>query len=222
MSGSTTESALEGGRGFTPSARQRNRIAAGVLLAAIAIGGNALVYSNLDDAEPVVQVVSDVPAGELITAEMLRTVEVDADPTVNLIAGDRLDSLVGTYAKVRLVSGALVTAESVQPTPLVSAGNAVVAIQVSEGSLPVGLRERVPLILVVASVPDDGTPPVSVDARVVGLPSQTESALGVESLSVEVALDDAPTIAAADDVRVVLIESTEDPAATGTTEGNGS
>jgi hypothetical protein len=194
-------------------ARRRNRIAAGVALAAIAIGGNLYVYSALDASEPVVQAVRDVPAGELITADMLRTVDVDVDSTVNVITGDRIDSLVGSYAKVRLVAGSLVTVEALQPTPLVSAGTSVVAIQVADGSLPIGLRERVPVLLVVPGDGSDaGAGAVSVAGRVVGLPTDTSSALGLQSLSVEVAAADAATIAAADDVRVVLVEPSEDPA----------
>ena len=202
-------------RGFQPASRRRNRIAAGVALAAIAIGGNLWVYSNIDTSEPVVQAVRDIPAGEQITTDMLRTVDVDVDSTVNVIAGDQLDSLVGSYAKVRLVSGSLVTAEALQPTPLVTPGASVVAIQVADGSLPIGLRERVPVLLV---VPADRTAAdsaaTSVSGRVVGLPTDTSSALGLQSLSVEVAAADAATIAAADDVRVVLVEPSEDPAAT--------
>jgi len=196
-------------RGFQPMSRRRNRIALGVLLAAIAIGGNLFVYAGIDNAEPAVQVVRDVPAGEQLTADMLRTVDVDADSTVNLVAGERLDSLVGSYAKVRLVSGSLVTAESLQPSPLVSAGSSVVAIQVGEGTLPIGVRERAAITLV---IPGD-TGPTSINARVVGLPVATGSVLGVESLSVEVDADDAATVAAADDVRVVLVEPSDDPAA---------
>ncbi len=196
-------------RGFQPAARRRNRIALGVALAAIAIGGNVYLYATLDDAEPVVQVVRDVPAGEQITADMLRTVDADVDSSVNVVPGDRLDALVGTYAKVRLVSGSLVTSDALQATPLVTDGSAVVAIQVPEGTLPIGVRERVAVILVVAN--GDGGP-TTVDGRVVGLPTPTNSALGVESLSVEVDVADAATIAAADDVRVVLVEPTADPA----------
>jgi hypothetical protein len=209
------------GQGFQPAARRRNRIAAGVALAAIAIGGNLYVYSALNAAEPVVQAVRDVPAGEQITADMLRTVDVDVDSTVNVIAGDRLDSLVGSYAKVRLVAGSLVTVEALQPTPLVTAGMSVVAIQVADGSLPIGLRERVPVLLV---VPGDGSDAgvVSVAGRVVGLPTDTSTALGLQSLSVEVAAADAATIAAADDVRVVVVEPSEDPAVvTSTVAGDG-
>ena len=197
------------GRGFQPVSRRRNRIALGVLLAAIAIGGNAFLYASLDEKDPAVQVVRDVPAGEQLTSEMLRTVEVNADSTVNLVAGDQLDSLVGSYAKVRLVSGSLVTAEALQSTPLVSAGSSVVAIQVGEGTLPIGVRERAAIVLV---IPDEAGP-TSIDARVVGLPVATGSALGVESLSVEVDQNDAATVAAADDVRVVLVEPSDDPAA---------
>ncbi|HYN35102.1 MAG TPA: SAF domain-containing protein [Ilumatobacteraceae bacterium] len=199
----------QAGRGFQPVARRRNRIALGVLLAAIAIGGNVWLYSTLNLAEPVLQVVRDVPAGEQLTSDMLRTVEVDADSTVNLVPGDQLDSLVGSYAKVRLVSGSLVTAEALQSTPLVSTGSSVVAIQVGEGTLPIGVRERAAIMLVIPS--EAG--PTSIDARVVGLPVATSSALGFESLSVEVDAGDAATVAAADDVRVVLVEPSDDPAA---------
>ena len=204
------------GRGFRPPSRRRNRIALGALLAAVAVGGNAWVYSNLDDASAVVQVVRDVPAGVQITADMLRTTDVDADSTVNLVPGERLDALIGRYAKVRLVSGSLITADALQDRPLVRPGSAIVAIRVAEGTLPIGLRERVPVLLVVGgSTAEDA--PRTVSGRVVGLPTAASSALGVESLSVEVDLGEAALIAAADDVRVVLVEPIEDPAATITT-----
>jgi hypothetical protein len=206
-------------RGFQPRSRRRNRIAAGVALAAIAIGGNLLLYSSLDATEPVVQVVRDVPAGSQLTSDMLRTVDVAVDATVNVVGGGQLDSLIGSYAKVRLVSGALVTAESLQSTPLVSAGSSVVAIQVADGSLPIGLRERSAIQLVIPARPDPGATdvptPSSIIGRVVGLPMETSSALGLQSLSVEVAAADAVALAAADDVRVVLVEPGEDPAPVG-------
>lgn len=201
------------GRGFTTTSRRRNRIAAGVALGAIAIGGNVLVYASLDSSKPAVQAVRDVAAGEQLTGTMFRTVDVDADASVNLIEGDRLDSLIGSYAKVRLVAGSLVTAEAVQATPLVTPGMSVVAIQVADGSLPVGLRERVPVVLVIpADRSTDDAGITSISGRVVGLPTDTTSALGLQSLSIEVAADEAAMVAAADDVRVVLVEPSNDPA----------
>ena len=180
-------------------------------LAAIAVGANILIYTSINNSTPAVQATVDVPAGAQITSDMLGTVEVDAPSSVNLVPGDDLDSLVGSYAKVRLVSGSLVTPQSVQPGPLVGSGNAVVAIQVDEGALPVGLRERVPVQLVIPAVAGVGsgaatTDPTVIDGVVVALPIATTSALGRQSLSVEVAAAAAPVVAAAEDVRVVLTE----------------
>jgi len=200
-------------RGFAPAARRRNRIAAGVALAALAIGGNLLVYASLDSTEPAVQAVVDVPAGEQISADMLRTVDVDVDPSVNVVAGADLSTVVGQYAKVRIVSGSLVSEQSLQAAPLVEPGHAVVAIEVNEGSLPVGLRERVPVQLVIPAAPALAEPNVGADPGViagvvVALPITPTNAIGTQSLSVEVAVADAPRVAAADDVRVVLTEPT--------------
>lgn len=208
-------------RGFRPTARRRNRIAAGVALGAVAIGGNVLVYSSLDDSEPVVQAVTDIPAGTQITASMLRAVDADIDDTVQAIDGSELDLVPGRYAKVRIVAGALVTSPSLQNEPLVTPGRSIVAIRADDGTLPSGLRERSRVQLVVP--PDsDATEPRVIVGRTVGLPIDADAALGAVSLSVEVDAADGPLLAAADDVRVVLLEPLPDPAIAddvATTEG---
>jgi hypothetical protein len=102
---------------------------------------------------------------------------------------------------------------ALQPDPLVAAGRSIVAIEVGEGALPSGLRERSPIAVV---LPDDGddpaAPPVTVGARVVGLPYTPDSAIGTQSLSIEVDEADAALVASADDVRVVLVSPRHDPA----------
>jgi hypothetical protein len=201
---------------FRPSSRRRNRIAAGVALAAAAIAGNLFVYSGLDDDESVLQVVRDVPAGERITPDMLRTVDVRVDDSVAVVPATQIDAIVGSVAKVRLVSGALVTSPSLQSEPLVSVGTSVVAIQLDEGAIPVGLRERVPVDIVIPADPNlANEAPLSdlvIAARVVALPIAPSAAIGTVSLSVEVAAIDAATLAAANDVRIVLVEPQPDPA----------
>lgn len=197
-------------RGFRPSTRRRNRIAAGVALGAIAIGGNVLVYSSLDDATPVVQVVRDIPAGTQITVDMLRTVDADLDSTVQTIPGAQLDLIPGRYAKVRVVSGSLLSNLVLQSEPLVTVGRSVVAIQLSDGSLPIGLRERSRVQLVIPGPTSSEEPPRVVTGRTVGLPVSSNSALATITLSVEVDTAEAPALAAADDVRVVLLEPTSD------------
>ena len=197
---------------FRPSSRRRNRIAAGIALVAAAIAVNIVLYTGLDDRRPVVQVVRDVPAGEVLTNDMLRTVDVQLDGSVEAIAGDDLEQIVGQFAKVRLVSGSLVSPQSLQPDPLVGAGSSVLAIQVPDGALPIGVRERSPIQLVIPAGPDDDEVR-TVEGRVVGLPRTPDSAIGTVSLTVEVDAGEAPMIAAATDVRVVLLEPRPDAAA---------
>jgi hypothetical protein len=201
-------------RGFRPASRRRARVAGGAALVAVAIGGNLLVYSSLSDREAVLQVVRDVPAGAQVTVDDVRPIEVDADDSLRSVGADRLSTIVGQFAKVRLVSGSLVVDEALQSTPLVSAGAAVVAIQVPEGALPSGLRERSQVQLVVPGESDGSTAsvPTIVSGRVVGVPMAPSTATGMRSLSVEVSEQSAATIAASDDVRVVLIQPGTDAA----------
>jgi hypothetical protein len=208
-------------RGFRPASRRRARVAGGAALVAVAIGGNVLVYSSLDDRDSVLQVVRDVSAGEQLTTDDVRPIDVDADDTLSAVRSDQLSTIVGQYAKVRLVSGSLVVAEALQSTSLVSPGSAIVAIQVPEGALPIGLRERSQVQLVVPVEGDGptGAAPTVVIGRVVGLPSAPLNATGTLSLSVEVAQQVAASVVASDDVRVVLVEPGIDDAYA-TTEGS--
>lgn len=212
-----------GATGFRPPGRRRARLAVGLLLAALAVVANLLVYSNVSQRRPVLQVVRDVPAGSLIGPDDIREVEVAADPTVRVLDAEQRQMVVGSYARVRLVSGSLVVAEALQTGPLVAPGAAVIAVQVPDGALPVGVRERSRVRLVVPPPRnDDEAGPVEVDGWVVGLPSSPQSVTGRLSLSVEVAEADATRVVTGDDVRVVLLDPAGDPvgdpAALSTTE----
>ncbi len=187
--GPDTDDVVEPARGFRPSARRRRRLAVGVGLGAIAVAGNLAAYSSLDDRASVLQVVTDVPAGE------------------------ELDQVLGQYAKVRMVAGALVVVESLQPAPLVEAGTSIVALQLPAGSLPVGLRERssIQIVLPVRSTSVEVAPvgPIVVTGRVVGLPTVPDGVAGTVSLSVEVPNLDAPALAVGEGIRVVLLPPSE-------------
>ena len=197
-------------RGFRPTARRRNRIAAGIALGAAAIGGNVLVYSSLNDTTSAVQAIDNIPAGTQVTAEMFRTVDVDVDASVPTVAGDSLPALIGQYARVRIVSGQLVVGLAFQPEPVVEPGQAIVAIEVDADLIPTGVRERSTLQLVVLGA-DDAT--VTIPGRATEVPVESASGGGTVSLSVEVDVARAPEIATADIVSVVLLPPTEDTAA---------
>jgi hypothetical protein len=198
--------------GFRPGSRRRARIAAGVALGAIAVAGNVLVYGSLDDRTAVLQVVRDVPAGAQLSHDDLRAVDVGVDGSVRTIDATALDTVVGSYAKVRLVAGSLVVDSALQLLPLLGADAAVVAVQLPEGELPVGLRERSQVQLVLRGGGSAIEPAGVVTGRVVGLPTAASGTTGSVSLSVEVPVVDAARVAASDDVRVVLLPPGDDVA----------
>jgi hypothetical protein len=194
-------------RGFRPASRRRTRLAAGAILAAMAIGGNILLYASLDDRTEVLQLVRNVRAGETVTSDDLRIVEVDLDPTVPAVAADDIALVVNRYARVYLPSGTLIFDQLVQSTPLVSDGAGVVAVEIRATRIPAGLSTRSQVLLVVV---EEGPSELFVtEGRVVRRGAEGDEG---GALSVEVAVDDAPRVAAADDVRVVLVEPGIDPA----------
>ena len=218
----TTDGDTWRSRGFRPSGRRRNRIAAGAALGALAIGGNVLAYASLaGDEHEVVQAVDDILAGEQITADKLRVVDGDFDDSVNAVDGGRLDLIVGQYAKVRIVSGSLLVEQSVQPDPLVSPGRSVLAITVPAGELPIGLRERSPIELVIPPENGSDAEPTVVAGRLIGIPTDAGDVLGARSVTVEVDADRAATVVSAEEVRIVLVQRTADPAATAQIDGVG-
>lgn len=197
--------------GFRPLGRRRMRMLAGVAVFLLGIGGNLAVYSSLDARSEVLQVVRDVPAGEQISAQDLRPVEVWLDPTVNAVPSVHAGQVVGAYARVRLVAGSLIVSEVVQERPLVTPGAAVLAIEIPESQLPTGLRERSSVLVVMVPAPFGefvSLPPVP--AVVVGLPAAAAGVSGRVSISLELALDAAVMIAGTDAVRLVLLDPRPD------------
>ena len=203
-------------RGFRPASRRRTRIALGAVLAAVAIGGNVLLYSALDDKTEVLQLVNDVRAGEVVRSEDLRIVEVDLDPTVPAVTAEDIGRVVNQYARVFLPSGSLIFDQLVQSEQLVTDGAGVVAVEIRATQVPAGLTTRSQVLLVV--VPDDDSDLFVTTGRVVRHGGDTADVSGATALSVEVAVGDAPRVAAGDDVRVVLIEAGVD---TATEQGSG-
>jgi hypothetical protein len=153
-------------------------------------------------------------------------VKVSVDADVRTVSSESMPIVVGQYAKVRLVAGSLIVTEALQPTPLVAPDSALVAITVPAGQVPIGLRERSHVGVVVAAEGSGGgggtaATPATVDGRVVGLPSPVQSSTGQVALTLEVGAADATVVATAAAVRLVLLDPGIDPAAGATPTANG-
>lgn len=197
--------------GFRPSSRSRMRIAIGTLLSLTAVGVVLLVFSTADRRVAVLQVVRDLPAGSRIAAEDVRSIELSSDPSLAVIKTIDRAGVVGQYTRVRIVSGGLLASGLLQSQPLVAPGSAVVAVTIPSGELPAGLRERSQVQIVIPVV-GDAVQIAPVLGRVVGLPTAPDSVTGQMSVSFEVAVTDAVTVASASRVRVVLLDPGSDQA----------
>ena len=204
----SASSATPDPQGFRPASRRRARMAAGAALAAVAIGGNVLVYSSLDETTEVLQVVTDIRAGEQIDPGHLRTVSVDVDDDVPAIPSDQIGVVVGQYARTYIASGSLIVQPVLQSSPLVGPDRAVIAVELRPTAMPSGLRERSQVLLVI----DADQAPTSVPGRVVSRPTDLASSAGRVAISVEVDAVDAPRVVTADEVGVILIDPGVDPA----------
>lgn len=193
------------------------RGALGMALIAVAVTGNVMLISSASATTAVLQVVRDVPAGNIVTADDLRTIEVGAlDPTVRVVHAVDRAAVIGQHTRTRLVAGSLVVHEVLQTAPLVAPGSAVVGIAVAAAELPVGLRERSRVEVVLPPDPfasstpgvdpEDVAESVIVPGIVVGLPTDATSVTGESSVSIEVDRADAPLVVTHDDPRLVLLE----------------
>jgi hypothetical protein len=184
------------------SSRARGRLALGALVVAVGVLLNVAIYRGLNDKSPVLELNRDVPAGQQITVDDFRTVDIGTDGAFRSVPSSDLNVVVGSYAKVRLIAGTLLAREALQPGPLVAAGASVVAVTVPAGEVPAGVRERSRVSVVMVASDRTST---AVDGLVVGLPAAAGSS-GQVSVSIELAAKDAGLVAAADKVRLVLLD----------------
>lgn len=106
------------------------------------------VYLSNTDAISAVAARDTVMRGEMITAADLMTVQVTADPALQLVPAVDLDSYVGQRAARDLSAGALLTPDAASDQLVPSAGESVVGLALTPALMPgeplmVGDRVRV-------------------------------------------------------------------------------
>jgi hypothetical protein len=198
-------------RWFRPRSRSRLRLFSGVALAVAAVVINLAVYRRLDERVPVLQITRDVPAGAQLNESDLRQVQASTSGDINVIRGSELTSIIGATARVRLIAGSLLVTQQLQSRPLVATGSSVLALTFPAGELPAGLRERSNVVLVLIAGQGSTATSATVPARVSTLPAAVGGQGDRLGLSFEMAAASAPAVAAAERVRVVLVDPGSDP-----------
>jgi hypothetical protein len=164
------------------------------------------IYTRVGDRRQVLMTTRDVLAGEQLTANDVRVVAIASDDAFRAVpAGERV-TVVGKYAKVRMLSGTLLAAESLQDRPLVDPTKALVTVLVPAGSTPVGLREGSRLLLTVVPAQSGSGDPVTVEGFATTLPTATANGASTMSLSVEVPVVAASAVGTASKVAISVLD----------------
>lgn len=182
------------------AARNRSRMAAGVLVMLVCALGVGLAFSRATNRVPVLIVARPVPVGQVIENADLKTSDVAVDAEGATVAASRRSEIVGQPAAVTLTPGALLARAQVASGPVPAATEAVVGANLKDGQFPVGLAEgdkvlAVPLPSEAADSVGSANAPNPVAARVVAIRPLADE--GGVAVSLAVAPDKAPTLAVA-------------------------
>lgn len=197
----------------------------------LAIAAGLALYSSMGEDAEVLVLTRTVLAGEPVSAADVRVVSVSSEDDVSWVPASQRDQLIGQYARYRLARGAFLTSDAVQPARLVTPGWVLMSVQVPVGEVPIGLRERSNIVLVVTGPGADGDVSI-VDAVVAAVPSNLASSLqdgdrggnDLMALSVEVPAELVGIVGTASSVSLGVVDPSsalspaEQPATVGSSE----
>jgi hypothetical protein len=186
------------------------------LVVVAAVVAMLALYTEATDRSQVLALTQTVLAGDQIRDEDLQVVAISSDDELATVSAEQRRTIVGQYAKVRMLEGSLLAADGVQPEPLVTPGRVSSAVTVPLGLIPVGLREQSRVALVVT--PGDelagliGEAPRLVEGNVSAVPANLAELIGSDagprasvSLSVEIAPGDVELVGSAAAVTVHVL-----------------
>jgi SAF domain len=156
------------------------RALAGALVVVASVVAALALYARIGERTNVLAVSRDVLAGEQIGDSDLKVVSISSDDGIPTIPASQRSAIVGQYARVRVLSGSLLSADSVQPRPIVDPERVLMSVVVPAGLVPVGLREQSRVVLVVTPPTTGGVrpAPVLVEAVIAAVPRNLGEVVG--------------------------------------------
>jgi hypothetical protein len=186
------------------------RAAIGVLLMVASVLTALAIYQRVGHRRNVLVLTRNVLAGEQVRADDLKPVAVSTDASLRVVDAASANAMVGRFAKVRMLEGSLLIADSLQDRPLVPDGKALMTVTVPATGVPVGLREGSRLVLTLAPASSAPTATASqVEAFVAANPTRAAEGSSQVAVSVEVPLRAVGLLGTAGKVSISVV----DPAA---------
>ena len=202
-------------RGLRITPRRPGRALLGLLLVAASVATAMTIYLRIGDRMDVLVAARPVLAGQQIEPSDLRVVSVSIDGGLSSVPATDRALFIGRYAKVRIASGTLIVDANTQLDPLVSDDRVLMSVAVPLSGVPIGLRERSRLALIVTPSRTTATanPTVLVEATVAAVPSDLASIVGGEvsrsasiALSVEVPPEHVALVGSAESIAVGVLD----------------
>jgi SAF domain len=145
-------------------------VALAIALIGVGVLASTAVYSGTNHREPVLVAISDVPAGEPITASDIGTASVSAGPGVQFIPAAQLRQVIGQVAGTQLYPGMLLAADELATVRPPGPGQVLVPLPMRPSVLPASGLMPGDRILVVATPGAQGQPGSSTTAPVLTAP----------------------------------------------------
>lgn len=185
---------------------RRGWVGIGVLLIVLAALGSATLFRAIGPSQEYLAVAQDVPVGAQVTSGDLRIVRMNASPGLSPVPTSQVEDVVGSYARVPLTAGTLLSMDQLTEQRVPGPGEQLVAIGLSRDRLPGrNLQAGNPVLLVATG--DETDQPPTFPARVHAV--QDAGGRGADIVvSLLVAERDGAVVAAlaaAGDLTVVLV-----------------
>jgi hypothetical protein len=162
----------------SPLARPKRRLSlliGGLLLVVVCAGVFALLQLGGDARTQALAVARSVAAGQRIASQDLRVVRVVPDASVEVVPAREAAQVVGRRAAVPLAEGSLLTESQLGPIAWPPPGQAVMAVALKPGRMPIGVAPGshvavVPVAEEIAAEPNPAsTSQTAIPATVVGV-----------------------------------------------------
>lgn len=212
-------SPTETARTYAPAqvaTRTRRRpllIAAAIALLALSALSGWLLFKKASTTQSVIAVRTTIPAGTVIKADDLTSVQAIPDPGMLTIPTDQASTVIGRKAAYDLVAGTTVAPAAIVERLAPARGRTVVGGHIKPGMGPTGLAPGTPVRLVVIPDPAQGGQPQASPEPVRGIITATENAADGSGayVNVDVAQEDAARLqtASAQNRLAVVIDSKE-------------
>lgn len=135
----------------------------GIVLVLACAGGSLLILAHSNDRQPVLVLARPVQAGQVLTAQDLREVDVAAGPGLSALDVAQAGRIIGQTMSASLPAGVLITPQLLADNATPPAGSAIAALPLRPGQVPPQLSPgtRVWIVLVPAQNSDDVADPDS-------------------------------------------------------------